>query len=187
MPINNVIEGDLVKLAACGMFDVIVHGCNCFNTMKSGIAKTLVAAFPVVAFEDSKTERGARTKLGTYSSAYVSNFDLEIINAYTQYLYGTDKVQVEYKAVQSVFIALNKKYKDLGVHIGIPKIGCGLAGGEWDVVEHIINTVTPDLNITLVEFENGEPDLDYRRSNTVEANVVKYREAYSFANERAYI
>ena len=28
-----VVHGDLFKLAEQGEFDIIVHGCNCFNTM----------------------------------------------------------------------------------------------------------------------------------------------------------
>jgi len=32
------IEGDLIKLAKQGEFDVITHGCNCHNIMGAGIA-----------------------------------------------------------------------------------------------------------------------------------------------------
>ena len=35
------ITGDLIKLAQDGVFDVIIHGCNCQNTMGAGIAKTV--------------------------------------------------------------------------------------------------------------------------------------------------
>ena len=35
------IEGDLIQLAKNGKFNVIVHGCNCFNTMGAGIAKMI--------------------------------------------------------------------------------------------------------------------------------------------------
>ena len=31
-------DGDLLKLAKNGEFDVIIHGCNCFTAMFSGIA-----------------------------------------------------------------------------------------------------------------------------------------------------
>jgi O-acetyl-ADP-ribose deacetylase (regulator of RNase III) len=183
MPINNVVEGDLVKLAAQGMFDVIVHGCNCFCTMKSGIAKSIVEQWPMAAYIDSKTVKGDRNKLGTYTSAYITEIDLEIINAYTQYKYGTDKIQVEYKAVQKVFQSLNEEYKNLGVIVGIPKIGCGLAGGEWPVVEHIIDQATPDLNIYLIEFEK-EPDLDFYPTGRNEIMVEAYRHAYNAANPK---
>jgi O-acetyl-ADP-ribose deacetylase (regulator of RNase III) len=32
------VDGDLIKLALKGEFDVIVHGCNCFCQMGAGIA-----------------------------------------------------------------------------------------------------------------------------------------------------
>ena len=34
----NIVKGDLIKSAKEGQFDVIIHGCNCFNTMGAGIA-----------------------------------------------------------------------------------------------------------------------------------------------------
>ena len=40
------IKGDLIKLAQAGEFDVIVQGCNCFNTMGSGLAKQIKAEIP---------------------------------------------------------------------------------------------------------------------------------------------
>jgi O-acetyl-ADP-ribose deacetylase (regulator of RNase III) len=40
------IQGDLIRLAREGGFDLIVHGCNCFGTMGAGIAKGIKAAFP---------------------------------------------------------------------------------------------------------------------------------------------
>ena len=37
----NIVKGCLIELAVEGNFDVIVHGCNCFNTMGAGIAKQI--------------------------------------------------------------------------------------------------------------------------------------------------
>ena len=37
----NIVKGNLVTLALAGEFDVIIHGCNCFNTMGSGVAKDI--------------------------------------------------------------------------------------------------------------------------------------------------
>ena len=42
----NVVDGDLIKLALNGTFDVIVHGANCQCTMGAGIAKAIKATFP---------------------------------------------------------------------------------------------------------------------------------------------
>jgi O-acetyl-ADP-ribose deacetylase (regulator of RNase III) len=41
-----VTEGDLIKKAKEGEFDLIVHGCNCFCTMGGGIAKGIKREFP---------------------------------------------------------------------------------------------------------------------------------------------
>lgn len=41
----DVINGDLLRLALGGRFDVIIHGCNCFCVMDDGIAKTVPSRF----------------------------------------------------------------------------------------------------------------------------------------------
>ncbi|EGL17721.1 hypothetical protein HMPREF9413_4472 [Paenibacillus sp. HGF7] len=38
--------------------------------------------------------------------------------------------------------------------IALPyNIGCGLAGGDWDIVEQIIEEVFIDYDVTLYKFE----------------------------------
>ena len=38
--------------------------------------------------------------------------------------------------------------------IGFPyKIGCGLAGGDWNIVESIINEVFADYNVEIYIYE----------------------------------
>lgn len=48
------VEGDLVKMANMGKFDLILHGCNCRNTMGSGIAKQIKDKFPDAYEADTK-------------------------------------------------------------------------------------------------------------------------------------
>lgn len=150
----NIIKGDLVKLFSMGTFDVIIHGCNCLNTMGAGIAKQIKERYPEAYQADLRTIKGDKTKLGTFTFAghlkeSKNNF---IINAYTQYDYRGYK-PVDYRAIESVFIKLNDWYVLKDKRIGIPKIGAGLAGGDWDVIKEIIDRVTPNLDITLVEWD----------------------------------
>lgn len=150
------VKGDLVKMLDNGKFDAIIQGCNCFCKMKSGIAKQITDRWPSVAQADLLTTRGDYEKLGTYQGCTVQTKKGQAIvfNAYTQYYYGYDgKQYVDYKAISDVFSTLNSfgKYREL--KIGIPKIGCGLAGGDWEVVSSIIEEAAPDLNITVVEYE----------------------------------
>ena len=37
--------------------------------------------------------------------------------------------------------------------IGFPKIGCGLAGGNWGIVLPKIEEIFKDFDVTIVEFE----------------------------------
>jgi len=82
-----VIEGDLVRLALDGEFDVIVHGANCQCRMGAGITKLIKATFPEAFAADVATPKGSREKLGTISFATVQRggHELVIVNAYTQF------------------------------------------------------------------------------------------------------
>jgi len=156
--ITNIVKGDLIVEMMKMKYDAIVHGCNCFCTMGKGIAKTIKLKFPEAYIEDCKTKIGDKSKLGTYTKADISKKlnkpDTYIINAYTQYdfkkTYDGSNINVDYDAIKSVFSSLNKDLA--GKKIGIPKIGAGLAGGDWDKIAKIINSVTPDIDIELVEF-----------------------------------
>lgn len=171
--IIKTIKGDLIKLARQGNFDAIIHGCNCFNTMGKGIAFNIKRYFPEAYEADKKTIRGDESKLGTYSTAKIKGTDktnntaeannidkanntaedLIVINAYTQYHF-VGSTPIDYKAVEKVFVKINKDFKNY--RIGIPKIGAGLAGGDWQKISKIIDKATPDLKIILVEYLNKE-------------------------------
>ena len=40
-----VIKGDIISMVQNGDFDVLVHGCNCFNNMNLGFAKKIKKNF----------------------------------------------------------------------------------------------------------------------------------------------
>lgn len=128
------IEGDLLKLAMDGRFDVIVHGCNCFCEMGAGIAKPIAAAFPEALAADRATEPGDAGKLGTLTVSEVERGGrrIAIVNAYTQFDYRGGGRQVDYEAVSSCFEEVARRYPE--ARIGYPMIGAGLAGGEWDEI-----------------------------------------------------
>lgn len=162
------IKGDLVKLTKRGEFDFMIHGCNCFHTMGSGIAAQVKKEFPSAFDADLETEKGSFLKLGSFSMAKDIN-DLNqpayIINAYTQYRYGIDDgpydkfVHVDYTAIRLFFRTLVSDMK-IFTHdqkkIGFPMIGAGLAGGDWDIIKKIIEEETAFSNHEwiLVEYEN---------------------------------
>ena len=46
---------------------------------------------------------------------------------------------------------INHQYK--GNKIGLPLIGAGLAGGDWNVIEKIIEKELKDMDVTIVKFK----------------------------------
>ena len=156
----NYIDGDLLKLAKEGKFDVIVHGANCFCTMGSGIAKQIREEFPQAYAADRKTKQGDIQKLGCFTSATANqnsslpndgySQQFQIVNAYTQYNYGTDSRKADYDAIRLVMRKISHTYK--GYRIGMPKIGAGLAGGDWSIIEKIIDEELKDCDVTIVNY-----------------------------------
>lgn len=145
-------KGDLIKLALDGEYDVIVHGCNCFHTMGAGIAKTVKQTWPEVYQSDKiNTRYGDRNKLGTIDPVPVTP-RLTVVNAYTQYDH-TGPNPVDYDAIMDAFIALKRAYGDRGLRFGIPKIGAGLAGGDWDRIRDSIDEAMDGEDVTVVLFE----------------------------------
>lgn len=145
-----VLKGDLIHYALTGRFDVIIHGCNCFCSMGAGIARLIRDTFPSAYQADLKTSMGDREKLGTYSHARIEKKEagFTIVNGYTQYDFSGHGVLVDYEAVRMLFSKIKTDFTDL--KIGYPKIGAGLAKGDWKVISKIINTELQGEDHTLV-------------------------------------
>lgn len=128
---------------------VIAHGVNCQGVMGSGVAKAIREKYPIVYEEyrkdvNSWIEGFSSTggQLGRVQFVPISKV-LVIANCFTQDFYGTLKRHVNYDAVASSFYKLNKR-RDFYGQLNIPKIGAGLGGGDWNVIESIIKSEYKD-------------------------------------------
>lgn len=159
-------KGNIIDMAEEGLFDILVHGCNCQNVMGSGLAKELRARYPIVYEADCKATKIWKepiAKLGNFSvaSTYSTEtcFPFHVINAYTQLHYlprGVD--HFEYESFNLILRKLEHLCVDGNIRIGFPYIGMGLAGGDKSriipMIENFANRVTRDYSaeVTLVEF-----------------------------------
>jgi O-acetyl-ADP-ribose deacetylase (regulator of RNase III) len=145
-----IVEGNLLDMAMNGDFDVIIHGCNCFCNMGAGIALQIARRFPEAYEIDKQTEYADKNKLGTYSFAKIvrNGIMFHIVNAYTQYGCGIDRVRCDYDALDTILNKIAFAYN--GLRIGYPKIGAGLAGGDWNVIYEIIEKQLEGQHHTLV-------------------------------------
>ena len=159
-----IIRGDLLELAERGDFHIIVHGCNCFHAMRSGIAGQISFKYPGAAEVDRLTKIADKEKLGTFSAFHTGKFD--IFNAYTQYTYSRYGDVFEYDAFKTVLELIKeevieiKKKQDIQekISIGFPKIGCGLAGGSLSRVIDILLDFAEEtediIEVTMVVYDD---------------------------------
>lgn len=151
-----VIHGDLIDLSNNDAFDVIVHGCNCFHTMGAGLARQIRRRFPVAYHADCRTIKGDRRKLGTCSVASCmtrQDQSLSVVNAYIQYDWRGVGRKVDYDALRQCLAWIAQRYPRH--RIGLPMIGCGLAGGDWSIIEGIIAEELGTLDVTIVRLSRA--------------------------------
>jgi len=146
------IKGDLLKLALEGRFDVIVHQCNCFHNFGAGIALQILKKFPLAFEADKRTDYGSKAKLGSISYCTIPlGRGFIIVNGYSQFGCGVDRVRTDYDSVRKVFQKVKQEFT--GMKIGYPLYGAGLAGGDWNVISKIIDEELKGEDHTLVEYQ----------------------------------
>ena len=158
-----IIKGNLLDLADQGKFDVIIHGCNCFNAMGGGIARQIAERYPEVEAADNLTEKGSKKKLGTTDVVVVTrpfkflgitipllSKSFVVFNAYTQYNPGAD---FNYEAIRDCFRLIKDSISGIGMKIAYPMIGAGIAGGDWNVISKIIDQELEGEDHTLVVWD----------------------------------
>ena len=150
------IKGNLIDLAETGAFDIIVQGCNCFNTMGGGIAREIKQRCPQAWEADCDTSSGDINKLGTYTQGWNNGGTYRIINAYTQYNMSGGEDVFEYASFEVILRKLAHVY---GVcQFGLPMIGMGLARGDKERIMRLLEKFDEAVTarggtVTLVEFE----------------------------------
>ena len=151
------VDGDLIELAKQAEFDVIAHGCNCHSTMGAGIAPQMAIAFGCDRFIMERIGSDVN-KLGNidYQTINVNENELIVVNAYTQFNYGRNHADGDAKPLSYEALTLCMKKINIlfaGKHIGLPKIGAGLAGGDWDLIKAIIQRELRDCKVTVVNYK----------------------------------
>ena len=152
------VKGDLLDFAEKGAFDIIVHGCNCFNVMGGGIAYAIAKKYPQAKLVDSNTIWGDKEKIGTFTISKAISQDLIsffIINAYTQFSPSRKEDVFEYEAFDRILNQLAESYPF--ARFGFPLIGCGLAGGNKERILKQIEEFANKIQgtVTVVEWDKN--------------------------------
>ena len=121
---------------------VIIHQVNCLNAIGSGISGAIIKEYPIVAKEYHKSfiNKTDSEVFGTWRAINVTE-DLTIINMYSQRTYGNAYINncryTNYDAMDKCLSEISQKYKNKIIYVP-ENIGCGLAGGDWSIVQQLI-------------------------------------------------
>ena len=129
-----IIEGDLFEVAKNGL---VVHQVNCKGVMGAGFAKQLAIRFPEIeqAYREYCKGKPAQDLLGQlWMTPVKPDGVLTFGHSFSQI--GTGSGLQTYTHVLATNLYKAKRFGDIHkVPVYVPwRIGCGLAGGDWDVI-----------------------------------------------------
>lgn len=146
-------EGDILESGA----DIICHQVNCKGAFGRGMAGQIKKKFPAVEKTYKMLTSQWTQKAGGKTSALLGKVSAQpveldgrwflIANLYGQDDYGKTGLFTDYAALETAmkeirsFVDARQKQETVAFPY---KMGCGYAGGDWKVVEHMIQEIFGD-------------------------------------------
>lgn len=140
-----IIKKDITTIES----GIIAHQVNCTNHIGSGVAKALIAKYPIIktSYHEWCSDYRNEDLLGGVQLLSVSE-KLYVVNCFSQRDKGYDnKLYTNYEAVENCFKTLYIMNRTAyGAQIYIPfNYGCGLGNGNWETITEIIDKVCPGV------------------------------------------
>lgn len=166
----NFVKGDLLD-SNC---DYICHQVNCQGRMGSGIAKQIKEKWPTVYEQYMAGFKARQDKIDRLSGEFAAQIDVSetllghlqivpvepgrsVINMFSQQYYGYDGKK--YTSYDAFWECLNGVRHSVpkGSRIGFPyKIGCGLGGANWIVIQTmIVEVLGKDFDVYIYALEGA--------------------------------
>ena len=159
------IKGDLFETDC----DIIAHQVNCMGVMEHGVAFQVRDKFPDVYNNYRIYCRQNKNLLGTIfiCPSLYENGKI-IVNMFAQETYGKG-LHTDYVSLFKCLGLLHDLAEEQKVSVALPyKVGCGLAGGDWSIVQPMVEDVFSDNILCKVyKLDKGEKYEDIYGSNGV--------------------
>ena len=140
-----IISGNLLEAKE----SIIIHQTNCMGVMGSGLAKQIKDKYPEVFqgyYHYCKTN--PVDKLLGSALLCEANDGKIIANVFGQVNYGTDKRYTDYDALKHALEEVHQYAATNALTIAVPyNLGCGKAGGEWEIVSKMLDEIFDDCTI----------------------------------------
>lgn len=147
------IKGDIFNCKE----DIIVHQTNCQGVMGHGIAAQVKAKYPEVFqgyYHFCKTNLPSEILGETLICQ--ANDGKYIANVFGQLHYG-EGLQTDYERLEKALLQVRDFAIENELSVAVPyKIGCGLAHGDWNIVNKIIRKVFKKVEANIYKFEKHE-------------------------------
>ncbi len=129
----HIIKGDLLDVKS----GLVCHQVNCQRVAGAGLALGIRQRWPLW-YQNFKV---TRPELGTVTFLNMEP-NLWIANLYAQEGYGREGQHTNYQAFRQCARRVAEFAPDLEIYLPVG-IGCGLAGGDWRIVQAIIAQELP--------------------------------------------
>lgn len=129
---------------------LIAHQVNCQGVMGSGVALAIKEKWPKVFSQYALFHK--EFTLGDVQM--VTTSEKIICNIFSQRYFMPREVRhTNYEALALAFEYLRENTK---ADIAMPRIGCGLGGGDWRVVSALIESIFDDRNVVVYDLEKAK-------------------------------
>lgn len=175
----HVVKGDIFNTHC----NIICHQVNCQGVMGHGIAKQVKEKYKGVFNEYKRyCDAHAGNREAMLGEALIVDIDYGaavldwlvdkerkyIANIFGQLTYGTG-LRTDYKALVLGLEVVANFAKEHNLSVAIPyKIGCGLAGGDWNKVNTLIEGVFAgtELEVLMYRYEQNESYENYEKTRS---------------------
>lgn len=156
-PTFTEVKGDAIELFFNSTTDaIIMHGANCQKIMGAGIALQVRERLSPLFYLDQYDTRNATQRLGSYSAVVVGNVGEKIkigANLYTQFNPGAEfNITALRNSLKAFGYSIPVK-KRINFTVYLPKIGCGIGGGDWKEVLPVLQKELADFNVVIVDYK----------------------------------
>lgn len=131
---------------------IVAHVVNDVGVFGAGFALAVAKRWPV-AREDYRRwhAHGSNFTLGGTRLTRVDG-QLWVMHLLAQHGIGRGAVRIRYDALGECLRALAKEAKTLDAAVAMPRIGSGLAGGDWTRIEALIAEACADVDVTVYDL-----------------------------------
>ena len=149
--------GDATTPTAAGN-KIIVHVCNDVGGWGKGFVMAISNKWPAPEKQYRLWHKSKENfMLGEVQIVEVEN-DTWVANMIGQRNINKDEngnPPVRYEAIASALEKVAEFAKEKNASVHMPRIGCGLAGGKWEIMQQIIITALSEKSIAVTVYDFG--------------------------------